>query len=47
MLPKIVLSLFEKIVLVISKKFQKFFSIIRAIFFTIGQNNFGNKIPFS
>ena len=24
---------------------QKFFSITRTIFFTLGQNNFGNKIP--
>ena len=44
------LSLFESIVLVITKfckflafslQFQKFFSI----FLTVGQNNFGNKIP--
>ena len=30
-----------------SLEFQKFFSITRTIFFlTVGQNNFGNKIPF-
>merc|ERR1711997_1210896 len=50
------LSLFEQIVLVISKFLQilglqprisKFFSITRTFFFlTVGQNNFGNKIPF-
>ena len=28
-------------------EFQKFFSIIRTIFLTVGQNNFGNKIPFN
>ena len=27
-------------------EFQKFFSITRTIFLTVGQNNFGNKIPF-
>ena len=26
---------------------QKFFSITKTIFFTVGHNNFGNKIPFS
>ena len=29
-----------------SFEFQKFFSISRGFFFTVGQNNFGNKIPF-
>ena len=28
-----------------ASNFQKFFSITRAIFLTLGQNNFGNKIP--
>ena len=32
--------------LVISKILKKFFSITRTIFLTVGQNNFGNKIPF-
>ena len=27
-------------------KFQKFFSVTRTIFLTVGQNNFRNKIPF-
>ena len=27
-------------------EFQKFFSITRTFFLTVGQNNFGNKIPF-
>ena len=27
-------------------EFQKFFSITRPFFLTVGQNNFGNKIPF-
>ena len=27
-------------------EFQKFFSITRTIFLQVGQNNFGNKIPF-
>ena len=49
------LSLFEQIVLVISKLLQilglqprisKVFSITRTIFFTVGQNNYGNKVPF-
>ena len=29
-----------------SLKFQKFFLITSTIFFTVGQNNFGNKIQF-
>ena len=28
-----------------SLEFQKIFSITRTIFLTVGQNNFGNKIP--
>ena len=28
-----------------SLEFQKFFSITRTFFLTVGQNNFGNKIP--
>ena len=27
------------------REFVKFFSITRTIFLTVGQNNFGNKIP--
>ena len=30
----------------ISLEFQKFFLITRSIFLTVGQYNFGNKIPF-
>ena len=29
----------------LSLEFQKFFSVTRTIFLTVGQNNFGNKIP--
>ena len=29
-----------------SLEFQKFFPITRTFFLTVGQNNFGNKIPF-
>ena len=31
---------------VFSLKFQKFFLITKQFFLTVGQNNFGNKIPF-
>ena len=30
-----------------SLEFEKIFSVIRIIFLIVGQNNFGNKIPFS
>ena len=30
-----------------SLEFQKFSSVTRPIFFTVGQNNFGNEIPFT
>ena len=49
------LSLFKKIVIVISKYLQtlglqpqisKMFLIKEHFFLTVGQNNFGNKIPF-
>ena len=50
------LSLFEQIVLVISKIWQilslqpqiskVFYQSIEQFFLTVGQNNFGNKIPF-
>ena len=30
----------------IQSQFQKFFSITKQFFLTVGQNNFGNKIPF-
>jgi hypothetical protein len=30
-----------------SLEFQNLFSITKTIFLTVGQNNFGNKIPFS
>ena len=32
--------------LAFSLEFQKFFSIIRTFFLTVGQNNFGSKMPF-
>ena len=39
------LSLCEQIVLVISKPLQSFSRSLEQFFLTVGQNNFGNKIP--
>ena len=41
------LSLFEQIVLVISKFLEIFSRSLEHFFLTVGQNNFGNKIPFT
>ena len=48
LLPNIVLnfSLFEQIFLVIPKFLQIFFLILEQFFLKVGQNNFGNKLPF-